>query len=275
MDGTLTESGVARELAYRAVAERALRILASASIAVMPLKGILFAHWIYERPFQRLGGDIDLLVPERAYSSAIAALRSEGFRKEPSYSATECVLLPPGCPIEIDLHRSIFARGRFQLRSGDFFARGTPDRTLFGTPVVLPDPYDAYAHVIGHTAYDFIPGLSERIREDLRRLAGKFQLDAPRCARHLEKTGLARAARYTLTHVGNGDAFERSLLGHLRPDPLGAALAKASFAVVRSSAPRSVAARLASHLTNSSLPRAALCVAQALLHGAQVRLGLA
>lgn len=256
----------ALELAYRSVFERAADALRAADIPVMPLKGILFAYWIYDDPAERLKGDIDLLVPPRDFERALAALAAARFILRPFHrNRSERSAAFPGGTFEIDLHRALFAPGRYRLPTAGLFARGTPDRSTLPRPVILPDPYDAYAHLVGHEASAHFPNVQDRIRGDLARLAVRFSLDPARCAARLENSGLARAARYTLGMIRNADPFARKVLAGLRPDPLGETLARLARATARRCSPMHPAARVAGHLTNASIPQAARAAMQALV----------
>src|SRR5437773_1932923 len=95
VDGTL-RSDVAVELTYRGLTQRLLKSLAVHDIPVMPLKGILFAYWLYDCPADRLGGDVDLLVPEDRFQQAIHVLARARFLPRFSYSnGRECTLTTP------------------------------------------------------------------------------------------------------------------------------------------------------------------------------------
>jgi hypothetical protein len=251
------DAGVARELAYRAIFLRLLQTLESVSIPVMPLKGVFLAYWVYEDPLERLGGDIDVLVQESTFDRAIQALTSAGFALKPGDDPRQRVLLASELPIEIDLHRALFAPGRYRLPTTDVFRRGKECRSRFAWPVVLPDPYDAVAHLVGHAASEHRPENAERNSRDLENLARKYALDPKRAATHLEGSGLARAARYTLGMVGTGSHLAPQILASLRRDPVGAVLSKVAAAVTRRFEPQTLPSRAAGHLICSSLPAAA------------------
>ena len=110
--------GIAVELAYEAQLRRVLRVLVGARIPVMPLKGVLLARWLYDKkPTERLGGDIDLLVPPSCFHQALELLSREGVGNGiHSPSGHECTFTGSVPRIDIDLHRALFGRGRFRLR---------------------------------------------------------------------------------------------------------------------------------------------------------------
>jgi hypothetical protein len=262
------DPAVLLDLAYRELVLRTAGPLAVAGIPLMPLKGVLFAYWLYENPGERLGGDVDLLVPADHFDRAIGALLDKGFTLDEGWTNPhERTLLAPGLGVEIDLHRGLFQPGRYRIRTADLFERGRSDRSLFGIPITLPDPLDAFAHVVGHEAGDRAPGLAPRKRRDLDRLTARFALHPRRVAAHLEAMGLARAARYVL-------GAESGVVRALRPDPFGERLVALVRAAGRRFPGHTLPSRLAGHLLNASLPRAAAALPFALLNRARMSLGL-
>jgi hypothetical protein len=252
------------DLVRRVVLQETLACLAERGIPVMPLKGALLAYWVYDDPADRWVGDIDLLVPEPSFATAIDSLSARGYRPEPPISTRERSLRSQDNPMMVDLHRALFPRGRFRVTTKELFGRGRRDSMLFGAPVVLPDPRDVFAHLVGHSACDHTLPLDRRTGEDLERLARRFSLDARDCAEHLEATGFARAARYTLGSLGPEAGFAHRVLRFLRPDPLGEFLARSQRRANLSFPIESLPARISGHLTNTSLPLAAVSLFDAI-----------
>jgi hypothetical protein len=248
------------DLVRRMVLKEVLGCFAARGIPVMPLKGALLAYWVYDDPADRRVSDVDLLVPETVFHEAIEALSAQGYLPDPPRETRERTLRAREMSLTVDLHRTLFPKGRFRLSTKDLFARGRRDADLYGAPVVLPDPYDACAHLVGHAAAAHQLPLDPRAASDLDRLSRRFSLDARHCAAHLERTGLARAARYTLAACGPDSDFARGVLRHLRPDTLGVILAGAQQALNQQFPVGSIPARLAGHLTNASLCMAAEAV---------------
>jgi Uncharacterised nucleotidyltransferase len=246
---------IAEDLARRGLVRTVALTLMPLGVPVMPLKGVLFAYWLYDSPHERFRGDVDLLVPEADFERSVAALTARTFVLKPEQTGPphERTLLAPAVPIEIDLHCALFTAGRYRLSTAEVFAHGTPDDSLFAAPVVLPDPYDAYAHVVGHEASTHMPSARAHVGRDLALLAARFDLPPGRCALHLEASGLARAARYTLGLFAPGDPFAREVLRSLSPDPVGALLVRIVRAVARRRPQTSVVARAVGHLTDRSL----------------------
>lgn len=252
------------DLVRRMVLKEVLGCLAERRIPAMPLKGALLAAWVYEDPADRRVGDVDLLVPEERFRDAMTALSAAGYFPDAPTQTRERVFRTADVPMTVDLHRALFPKGRFRLSTRDLFARGRNDADLFGAPVVLPDPYDLYAHLVGHAACDHQVPVDGRTPEDLERLARRFSLDARRCAAHLEATGLARAARFVLGSLDPAGDFATRVLGELRSDPLGATLARLQRALNLRLHVESIPARLVGHLTNASLPLAAQSIFDAI-----------
>jgi hypothetical protein len=220
----------------------------------MPLKGALFAFWLYPKPSLRLGDDVDLLVREEHFHGAIAALGSAGFLIAPGpASPYQRSLRPPAVPVVIDLHRSLFPSGYYRLSTAELFERGCEDRNFFPLPAILPSPYDAYAHLVGHAAAGHLSRLSPVARRDLSLLALRFELDDRRMAEHLKKTGLARAALYTLGCLGPVDSFAERVVEHLSGSGLDLFLAGLAFRIAHRFPHGSAPSQLSSYLTTGSL----------------------
>jgi hypothetical protein len=266
--GDAAVSRVAQELVAHALFQEAARALDGAGIPVMPLKGVLLARWVYA-PGDRISGDVDLLVPAPHFETAQRALAAAGFRvRRNTLNPREASCVAPGFPMEVDLHGDLFGPGRYRLHASDLFARGKQDSALFGVPVVLPDPLDALAHVVGHAASDHTPETAQTARRDAERLAARFGIAAAACAARLEESGLGRAARYAFGLWSRDLPFARAVLGALGPDTLGDALAGLARSLASRFDPGSPFGVLAGHMTNTTLPQ----VAAAILKAARLRL---
>ena len=234
----------------------AARALGGVGIPLMPLKGVLFQRVLYADPAERLMSDIDVLVPEHQFGRAITALLAAGFRPQKiGRSLIEVALLSPK-GLAIDLHRRLFGTGRYRLSTAAVFRRASLDESLFGVPLHIAHPHDTAAHLIGkfvsdHVVADAVPRL-----EELALWAAHSHIDAAQLARHLELSGLGRAARYTCAVAAQllGDPFFPAVLGALSADPIGHACARFARTVI----PRldgTALAPVAAHLLNDSLVR--------------------
>lgn len=235
----------------------AVRILNRAGIIPMPLKGVLLQHLVYRDPSDRLLSDADVLIPPGRFDEAIAALRAEGHRVAPEGRAG-ATTKGPRAHLDVDVHRRLFSPGLYALDAQQMFARGTLEPTLFGAVVVIPDPLDLYAHLVGNFAKGRHGARDTPQVRDFAAVASHYGLAPEAVAHHLEAHGLARAARYALPHAAeNGDDFAASVLTRLRPDPLGVLSAAAARALTTRFGGDASVSLLAAHLVNTTLPRGA------------------
>jgi hypothetical protein len=263
-DSSLATAGprALNDLVRRMVLKEVLNCLAGRGIPVMPLKGALLAYTVYDDPRDRRVSDIDLLVPESAFEASIGALAANGYQPMRQTQYHERMLCASGVPIPIDLHRTLFPRGRFRLSTKEIFARGLQNTVLYGTSVVLPDPYDAYAHLIGHEACHHRMPIDPRTSKDLFKLASRHSLDSGQCAAHIDRVGLARAARYALFDLSREDPFAFEVFEKLRHDSVGDFLASTARAWTMRFTQESIPSRVAGHMTNSSLLLAARAICE-------------
>jgi len=243
----------------------AVRLLNEVGIIPMPLKGVLLQHIVYQDPSDRLLSDADLLVPPGRFEEALAALRRAGHRIDPEGRAGVSTK-GPDAQLEVDVHRRPFSPGLYNLSGSDLFSGGSIDKKIFGAVVVLPDPADLYAHLIGNFAKGRHGAEAKPQLRDFSVVASRFNLAAQPIARHLERHGLARAARYALPHVH--DAFSDAVLRALRVDRIGHASAAVARRITSQVGSAGRLSLVAPHLVNRSLARGVLSV------GAHVALGL-
>jgi hypothetical protein len=250
----LVSQAVGRELI-----QRVAPLLAAAGIPVMPLKGVWLQTCVYPASESRVTTDVDLLVPEDRYAHALAVLTAAGWRKRLG-NVSEVALDHPELPLPLDLHRRLFTRGAFGLHTSDMFERGRIDRGAFGVGVTLPDPKDAFAHLVGHfvksrTAFD------DRMRlRDFVAVVERFELDPSACARRLEDAGMARAARYVLSGMAGhgGQPFAREVIQALPPDRVGERIVSLARALAHQSRWSPRVAALPGFLVDRSLAAGAL-----------------
>ncbi len=179
----------------------------------------------------------------------------------------------PRAQLEVDVHRRLFSPGLYALDAEDLFSRGTLEPRLFDAVVVLPDPLDLYAHLVGNFAKGrHGAGDAPQLR-DFSAVASRFGLSAGAVARHLEAHGLARAARYSLTHAAEaGDPFAPKVLSRLRTDHVGSASAVAARQLTKRFGSGASVSLVAPHLVNRSLPRGAVSALVHVALGVRTRL---
>ncbi len=237
----------------RGIVGRCARAFAARNIPVMALKGVALHALVYEDEAERPLSDVDLLVPPRHHADAVRALEDAGFRRRTPATSWATTLAAPDVPLDVDLHRRLFPTGLYRLDSDALFARSTLDASRFGAPVRLPDPYDLYAHCVGHFAKTRMDARNTRAFTDLERIARATRIEPGRCAVHLDRAGLGRAARYTLGAMPEPDPFARAVLDALTADRLGDALALAARGLARACAQPSPISAPAAHLVNRGL----------------------
>lgn len=237
-----------------------VRLLNTAGILPMPLKGVLLQHLVYQDPADRLLSDADLLVPPGRFRDAVATLRKAGFRVDPEGRAGSATK-GPDARLEVDVHRRPFAPRLFGLDGEGMFARGRIDETAFDAVVVIPDPRDLYAHLVGNFAKGRHGAESVAQLRDFSAVGSRFSLAEVPVARHLERFGLARAARYALPFAD--DPFSRKVLHALRGDPVGVASAALARSITGRFGSRAHRSLIAPHLVNRSITQG---VASATLH---------
>lgn len=246
----------------REVLRDAARALEQRGIPLIPLKGVLFQQLLYADPAERELTDVDVLVRERDFRPAIEALSAARFAVQQATRSGIGMTLRSARGMTLDLHRSLFSRGRYRLSTELVFARSLRDDDLIGVPLQLAHPYDTAAHLIGklvsdHPVEERVPRLRELLRWSQHQAIDPLQLAA-----HLQAHGLGRAARYALGCGADllGDAFFAQVASALPRDPVGWVCARAAHRLI----PRwqgTLLAAVPAHLLNASLPRAAASMA--------------
>lgn len=265
---------LAAALVARHELTRAIEILNGIGVLPMPLKGVLLQHTVYRDPADRLISDADLLVPYRRGEDALAALRDAGYDQYVRGRAG-VMTHSPGAKLALDLHPRLFPVGLYNLRGADLFARGRIDESMFGGVVVLPDPLDVYAHLVGNFAKGRLTARHEAQVRDFSAVASRYGLAATSVARHLERHGLSRAARYALAYpVDAGDEFAGRVLKRLRVDPVGRASARVARVLSDRYGTEAPASALSPHLVNRTLARGAVSVTAHVALGLRARLQL-
>lgn len=260
---------VAREV----VREAAIR-LAEIGVTLAPLKGVLLAATVDPPGTVRQYSDADVLVRERDFARALAHLTDHGWTPQTAIAnPSERAIVSPTLPLPLDVHQRLFAPGRYALTTDALLSRARLDESLFGAPVVVLDPYDVYAHLVGHAVNDHSDARATAVNRDLVLLSDAHRLDPRRCAAHLVQAGLGRASRYllALVHEATGDSFARAVLELLPRDPVGAVLARAAREVIARAPPRAPIGAVPAHLLNRTLPAAVHAAVLAAVHHARAR----
>jgi hypothetical protein len=232
------------------------RKLSGPGIPVMPFKGALLQHWLYDDPSERPLSDVDLLVHPEHFARAIERLEAEGYRRAAGSGVGAIVMHTP-FGLALDLHPRLFDRARYRLPTGDLFARSSEDRVLYGVSVRLPSPLDVYAHLIGKFGSDHLGASSTAHLREIAKMVSRLDAPPEAVARHLVHCGMCRVSRYVLplAHRATADTFALQVYDALPPDPIGRGIAAAANFVLAEGAERYRFGSLAAHLLNDSVPR--------------------
>lgn len=229
--------------------------LAHRGIPVMPLKGALLQHWLYDDPSDRPLTDVDLLVRPAALHEAAELLEAAGYCRTRHSSVGGLVMQTP-LGLALDLHAQLFDRMRYRMPTDDLFARGSEDHALYGARVVLPSPLDVYAHLVGKFGSDHLNARSTARLDEIRRMGAHLDCSAETAARHLLHCGMRRVSRYVLPLVDRtlGDPFASQVCKRLPRDPIGRGIATAAEWSLARAAPRSWSGAVIAHALNDSVP---------------------
>ena len=232
------------------------RAVAGLGIEVMPVKGALLQHWLYDDPAERPMTDVDLLVRPDDFGSALERLEGAGYRRTRHRSVGGTVLETP-FGLALDLHPQLFDRARYRMPTVDLFARSSEDHVLYGTSVQIPSPLDVYAHLIGKFGSDHLDGGSTARLGEIARMATRLDASPETVARHLVRCGMGRVSRYVLplVHRTVGDEFALQAYESLPFDPMGRGVVAAANLVLAGAAPQALSGALVAHSLNDSLPR--------------------
>ncbi len=245
-------TSIAASEVVRDVAEK----LEGPGIDIMPVKGALLQHWLYDDPAERAMTDVDVLVGRHQIRQAHRVLERAGYRTIGRSSIGAFVMQSPFA-LALDLHSRLFDRARYNLPTEDVFARSVPDTELFGAPVRLPSSLDAYAHLIGKFGSDHLNARSTERLDEIARMSRQIEVSPELVARHLVSCGMRRAARYVLVLVSEttGDTFDTRVLEHLPRDRVGETITGIARPLLAKAGPNSPIGSITAHLLNDSIPR--------------------
>jgi hypothetical protein len=93
--------------------------------------------------------------------------------------------------------------------------------------VLVPAPYDGFAHLVGHFAKGRHGPRDTKLLRDFEELGRAFDLQPDLAARHLVAGGLRRAALYALQFTPDPQSFAARTLAALPADGVGTRLVRA------------------------------------------------
>ncbi|MCA9575119.1 MAG: nucleotidyltransferase family protein [Polyangiales bacterium] len=193
---------------------------AEAQLPLMVLKGMWLQAYAYENADDRPFADLDLLIPREALGRMHGLLSALGYGLSIHSPGDVARLYTSADGFQLDVHYELFPDGLFRLRGRDVLRRGRTAERLAIPSLLVPEPYDGLAHLVGHFAKGRHGPRDGKLLRDFEELARASQLDPDRAARHLVAGGLRRAAQYAL-QFGVGGSFAARALAALPPDPVG------------------------------------------------------
>lgn len=244
--------------------------LAGRGIPVMPLKGVLFQLFLYADAAERRLCDVDVLVPEERFAEAIDLLMQHGYR--PTRAGPSWIEAgfdsPRGLPV--DLHRRVFCARRYHMPTVELFARAQLDEARLGVPIYVQHPLDSLAHLVGKFVSDHVSSEAPKRLLELEALIDHHGIAPAAAARHLQRCGLGRAARYVFARGARerAQAFYGAALGELPGGAVNALVVGLAGRLAR----RFESGRLAplsSHLLNTSLWRGAASLTLAVAYAGE------
>lgn len=256
-----TERTSARARAAAAMAADALvadvaACLAEEDIAILPMKGVLLQHWLYEDPSERPMTDVDLLVRPTDLERATRALCRAGYRPT-GHESVGGLVFGTRFGLPLDLHPHLFDPARYRMSTDDVFQRATTDTALFGEAVSIPSPLDVYAHLVGKFGSDHLTARHVGRLQEIARMGAYLDASPRVTSSHLVACGMRRVARYVLplarAHCRAGFAAEVEQA--LPTDLVGEAIARLAGAALSRLSPFSRVGAVCAHLLNDSVPR--------------------
>jgi hypothetical protein len=246
------------------------RAIAGPGMQVMPVKGALLQHWLYEDPAERPMTDVDLLVRPDDFGSVVECLEAAGYRRTRHRSVGGIVMETP-FGLALDLHSQLFDCARYRMPTADLFARSSEDHVLYGASVQIPSPLDVYAHLIGKFGSDHLDGKATARLDEIARMETRLDASPEAVARHLVLCGMRRASRYVLPLVYQvtADTFAVRVHDRLPFDPVGRGIATVANLGLVGAKPLSRSSAMIAHLLNDSLPRGVRSGVRAFLQRSQ------
>jgi hypothetical protein len=175
MDPTGVRTNWLRHQTAPILLRRVSDAFADADIAVLPVKGILTAHLLYDDVASRPLLDIDLRIRRRDFHAAMCIARRRGWNPEiTSPVLWTAILRVDG--FEVDVEATLGPPGLCALRVDDVLSRASHHTTPFGFPHLQPSLED---HALILVLNAFKDGLSPQpwAIEDLRRIAQHPRFD--------------------------------------------------------------------------------------------------
>jgi len=164
-----------RHVAAPSTLQRVVSALESEGIPVLPVKGILTAHVLYEDIAARPIGDIDLRLPRGRFRTAVRVGRAHGWAPQTvSPRLWEAMLKVDGW--EVDIECTLGPPGLCALSVEDVLERAQRSVEPFGFPHLQPELNDHALILVLNAFKDGLRPMPWAL-EDLRRIARHAQFD--------------------------------------------------------------------------------------------------
>jgi hypothetical protein len=169
------EANWIRQMTAANVLRKVLLVFESAGIAVLPVKGIVTSHVLYDDYASRTLGDVDVRIPRRHFQRAVRLARTHGWNP----NADSLVLWSATLEIdsfEVDIECTLGLPGLCRLTVEDLLARAERSVDPFGVNHLEPELND---HALILVINAFKDGLKPRpwALEDLRRIVLHSRFD--------------------------------------------------------------------------------------------------
>lgn len=195
----------AHQLRCEAAFRKVKGIFSQLGIEIIVLKGPHLGNTIYENPWQRLYGDLDLLVKPRDFQPAAAALEKNSFkplafagfnkRVQDDFKHWE-YQSPQG--IVVELHRWLSGHDRYPIAVDGLFARA--ESFTFGETAALGlGTEDLLLHLCLHMGTSYFQVIERKHIQDIALLIGKREVDWPMFMKRVGKAGAGTIAYYALS----------------------------------------------------------------------------
>ncbi|MBN2400383.1 MAG: nucleotidyltransferase family protein [Candidatus Aminicenantes bacterium] len=168
-----------QDFRFEAIYSEIKSLLGRESISLLILKGPHLAHSIYEKPSERIYGDLDLLVKPESFKKAAKILRANNFtlieesdEKLATNAQTNHWMFRSRFGQLIELHRGFVGLRRHQCDLGSWFTRA--ETFNFGnTPALGLATEDLLCHLCLHIGKSFFYLIEEKHIRDLDRVIRK------------------------------------------------------------------------------------------------------
>lgn len=202
---TITESDLGslltHELAARLVRE--IVVALGPDARVMPLKGTLIARAYYPAVWQRPMSDCDVLVLGISFRDTRSRLARAGYQivEWSRMVGGATVRSPTLRGLALDLHARPLPVGLGAVNAAWLATGARTDVSLFGTPVLVPDPRRLLVHLLGNILKDHVYRAFPHAVQDVARVLDAREFTLGEFAATVREARLRRGAWMALAYV--------------------------------------------------------------------------